>query len=246
MGKILGMIGQGVSNLLTGILNNRLQQDQNEKLLEQQGRYNREQTDYNMQKQLEFWQKTGYSPQVEQMKAAGLNPAMLYGGGGQGGSTNVATSSSGGASAGANSLAPMDVAGLMQLELLKAQKENIEADTAKKKAEEQNIGVDTEGKGMENAFQSYMRSTSPDGVEGVTIGESVRGKQEVENYKRQKAETQFKLDENEREALMNSKVMERIGAEITKMAAEGKNLEEIYQNLVKQGKLLDAEIEWRS
>ena len=31
----------------------------------------------------------------------------------------------------------MDIAGIAQLELLKAQKENIEADTAKKKAEEQ-------------------------------------------------------------------------------------------------------------
>lgn len=145
MGKILGMIGQGVSNLYTGIINNKLQQDQNEKLLEQQGRYNREQTDYNMQKQLEFWQKTGYGPQVEQMKAAGLNPAMMYGGGGQGGSTNVATSSSSGASAGANSMAPMDVAGLMQLDLLKAQKENIEADTEKKKVDAaKTAGVDTE------------------------------------------------------------------------------------------------------
>lgn len=45
----------------------------------------KEMMDFQQQKQLEMWEKTGYSAQMKQMKEAGLNPGLLYGMGGGGG-----------------------------------------------------------------------------------------------------------------------------------------------------------------
>ena len=42
---------------------------------------------------------TGYENQVKQMKAAGLNPALMYGSAGSGGSTQGGAGMAGGASA---------------------------------------------------------------------------------------------------------------------------------------------------
>ena len=53
---------------------------------------NKNMYDYQMNKQLEFWDKTNYKAQVEQMRRAGLNPALLYGkGGGMGATTGNAS-----------------------------------------------------------------------------------------------------------------------------------------------------------
>lgn len=105
---------------------------------------------------LQQWKDTNYSAQVEEMKKAGVNPGLLYGMSGGGGTT--ANAGSGGSAQGGNAPAPqqpknMDIAGLMQLELLKAQKENIEASTDKTKAETinqplqgENVKADTEVK----------------------------------------------------------------------------------------------------
>ena len=43
--------------------------------------------DYGQQIQLDTWNKTSYPAQVEKLKEAGLNPALLYGNGGAGGVT---------------------------------------------------------------------------------------------------------------------------------------------------------------
>lgn len=45
----------------------------------------KEMMDFQQQKQLEMWEKTGYSAQMKQMKDAGLNPGLMYGMGGGGG-----------------------------------------------------------------------------------------------------------------------------------------------------------------
>ena len=52
-----------------------------------QAKYNKEQADYSQQLALDMWNATNYESQVEHMKAAGLNPALLYSKGGAGGST---------------------------------------------------------------------------------------------------------------------------------------------------------------
>lgn len=109
----------------------------------------KEMTDFNMKKQLEMWEATGYGAQVDQMKRAGINPALLYGMGSGGGQTanveqgNVASQHAGTpeASRGAEGMGLM----IGQLGLIKAQERNLDADTKKKEAEAaKTAGVDTE------------------------------------------------------------------------------------------------------
>lgn len=90
MGKILesfGMqVGQqatgGALGLLLGGLQNKQQYNQAERLQNLNIRGQQQMTDYNLKKQLELWEATGYGAQMRQLKEAGLNPGLLYGMGG--------------------------------------------------------------------------------------------------------------------------------------------------------------------
>ena len=130
-----------------GGMNDDRQYNQQQRLQELQLKGNKDMVNYNYAKQLEFWKQTNYSAQMEQMKLAGLNPALIYGSSGSGGTTGSATGGVTGASApsgGGEALAFMNIAQKQQeLKLLDAQKANIEADTKKKETETKNI--DTEG-----------------------------------------------------------------------------------------------------
>lgn len=107
--------------------------------------YAKEMAGINQQHNKDMFDYTGYQAQVAQMKAAGLNPALMYGSAGSGGSTQGGAGMAGGAGAGSGSVggtpnAPDTgiTAGIgmgLQLGLLDAQKKNIEADTEKKRAE---------------------------------------------------------------------------------------------------------------
>lgn len=144
----LAMAGAGAgmqlfSNLITGAINDKRQLKQQSKLNEQA----KEMTDYNLSKQMEMWERTGYKPQMDMMKKAGLNPALMYGHGAQSGSTAVSTAQGQGApneaTKGVNMAESLGMG--MQMELLKAQKENIQADTEKKKIDAaKTAGIDTD------------------------------------------------------------------------------------------------------
>ena len=91
-----------------------------------------------------MWKDTSYGAQKEQMEKAGLNPGLMYGMGGGGGQSNSITQGSlSGTSAGTAQSSNIGMG--LQMELLKAQKENIEASTEKTKVETTKAaGVDTE------------------------------------------------------------------------------------------------------
>lgn len=91
---ILGMIGQRARE-------ERTMQHQQE-LMDVQFGHQRELDKYGSDLQFEMWKKTNYPAQVEMLKEAGLNPALLYSKGGPGGVTGSQT---GGSAAGAS--APM-------------------------------------------------------------------------------------------------------------------------------------------
>lgn len=123
--------------------------------LQMQG--DKEMTAYNMKKQLEMWEATGYGAQVDQMKRAGINPALLYGMGSGGGQTaQVAQGNVGSQSAQTPQRSGgSEGMGLMigQMGLLQAQKENIEADTANKKAQTSNTDSQTDLHKLELQFK---------------------------------------------------------------------------------------------
>jgi len=137
LGGLTGMIFHGYED--------RRQLKQQEKLQQIQIEGQRAMSDYNYSKQLQMWKDTNYQAQMEELKKAGLNPALLYGMGGGGGQTTG--SGSGGSVQGATAATGQMgiVSQSMQLSLMDAQRKNIEADTKLKNVDaDKRAGVDTE------------------------------------------------------------------------------------------------------
>lgn len=182
--------------------NDKRQLAQQEKLQNLQMKGNKEMTDYNMMKQLEMWKNTSYPAQMAMMKQAGLNPALMYGmSGGGGQSTGSANGNVSGASAPSGGQEIQTQMGLqlqgMQLSLLNAQKENIEADTQNKEAQATKTGgVDTENVKADTAVKiaseviaqytgkeakdQYERIKAPNrGVEAKTYEDELSARQGI-------------------------------------------------------------------
>ena len=75
----------------------------------------------------EMWDYTNFENQMKRLKEAGLSAGLIYGQGGQGGSTSMP---GGGSAAGGGAPAPpyMDIGTLAQVELMKAQAKKAEAE----------------------------------------------------------------------------------------------------------------------
>lgn len=140
-------IGTGMGLLLEKHQDRR-QLKQQEKLQNLQIQGQQQMADYNYQKQLQMWKDTNYKAQIEQLKEAGLNPGLLYGMGGSGGATTgsggTAGTVTGGQASHESQIGGMGMS-MLQMGLMKAQMDNIQADTEKKKAETtKTSGVDTD------------------------------------------------------------------------------------------------------
>lgn len=150
---IAGMAGPMLGQAF-GKMNDDRQYEQQERLTALGIKAGKEMADYNMNQQFDMWNRTNAKAQVEHLKKAGLNPALLYGGGGGGGATTgsasgsvASTGSASGSAERTNATVGATGMGLQlqsQLALQKAQKENIEADTANKQAGAEKTGVETE------------------------------------------------------------------------------------------------------
>ena len=81
-----GIIGAGLGLLLQGN-NDRRQLIQQQKLNEQQLSADAVRMGMETERQKEMWKATSFPAQIEQIKIAGLNPALVYGMGGSGGAT---------------------------------------------------------------------------------------------------------------------------------------------------------------
>lgn len=132
---------ESAGNMAFGLMGQKMQLKGQKKALEQQNAAN-----------YDYWLKTNYNAQVEQLKKAGLNPGLLYGMGGSGGQSGGASAmpsapNSGGINAATNA----------QLALMKAQKENIEADTANKLNQNPKGIQETEALKISNAINEVER-----------------------------------------------------------------------------------------
>lgn len=239
-----GAMIQGLMGIGLGAANNQQQYGQQVRLNNLATQNQMAMTNFNQDKAYEMWKKTNYKAQVEEMKKAGLNPALMYGMGGGGGTTAQVTPGTGGQGQAAANASTMGIQTAMELRLLEAQKNNIEADTENKKMDTILKDQTQYGKGLENAMTEYLQSTDMKGNETGAPKGSIKEEEHKTQIEQTKANTKFKLDENERQALLNSKVMQEIGQRISLMKSQGLKEDEIYKNLQKEGKLLDAEIEW--
>lgn len=95
-----------------------------------QAKYNKEQAKYSTELSKEMWDYTNYENQVKHLEEAGLNPALLYGQGGAGGSAAGA-----GTAAGVGLPSSTGVGMAIQWETMEANKELAKAQAAKTNAE---------------------------------------------------------------------------------------------------------------
>lgn len=134
------------------------------KIMAMQAKHAKELSDYQQEQQLETWKATSYPGQMEQLKNAGLNAGLMYGMGGGGGVTTGASMQTG--VSGGNINTDIPTFGLQlqqqqaQIELIKAQTANINAntektggvDTKKTEAEITNLGALTENTKAKTTF----------------------------------------------------------------------------------------------
>lgn len=140
-----GIIGAGMGLALGG-LNDKRQLRMSRLLGEQQYALTNRMAESNYERQMRMWEATNFGPQMEQLKKAGLNPALIYDGAGAGGSTAAATGQGlGGGEAprgGGEAMGLMTTQ--MQLGLMEAQRKLIEAQTTKTNAEVPKTQAETE------------------------------------------------------------------------------------------------------
>lgn len=93
----------------------------------------------------EEMRNTSFQAQVRDMQAAGLNPALMYGGAGSNGASVPAGSAATGSAGSGHDIGTL-ISSIMDMALLKSQIKNIDADTTNKLAE-------AAGKSIENQFK---------------------------------------------------------------------------------------------
>lgn len=143
-----GMLGSIGGSLLGGFMNvgsRRRDMQYQKEMADYNAQLQREQGKFFNDLAFEQWNRTNYGAQVDHMKNAGLNVGLMYGGSGQGGTTQGAQAPTVGAGNPNPNIMEMGLkAGLMG-----AQIENIKADTKMKEAGTGNLNQDTELKGIQ-------------------------------------------------------------------------------------------------
>jgi len=152
----MSLLGMGLQTMY-GEATNRRQQRQQRKLMGYQYENQRKLNQQGHDLQMDMWNKTNASAQVQHYKDAGLNPALMYGTSGATGTTG----SQGGGSAtggGAPQAPKMDI----QSMLMEAQINDLNASAKKKEKEAEKIGgVDTD-LGRQNILESIARVNNID------------------------------------------------------------------------------------
>lgn len=203
-----GAINTGMGMIL-GKWNDKRQLEQQQKLQEMQMKGSKELMDYEMMKQLEMWQNTGYAAQKKQMKEADINPALMYGMGGGGAQTtgNTGAMVSGGeAPKGGREIQEMMGMGLQrgmqaaQIKLMESQAANLDADTknkgtggiiqqeagsrmAKLAAETANLGIQKEILEVDKAIKEIQKRVAGETADTEIQQANVDLRTAIQNYR---------------------------------------------------------------
>ncbi len=172
LGLITGAAGTVVNEQLDRAREDRTNK-QTEKLMgiQQQNQRNLNQQGHDLS--LKHWRDTSYPMQKMMMEKAGLNPALMYGNAGTGGSTG--SGSGGGASMGQAASSQGKAMDINNSMLVKAQIDNIKADTAQKVENTGGIGETTRAKKFANDMNETIKRYIQIGREGEETSKAVKG-----------------------------------------------------------------------
>lgn len=185
IGAIMGA-GLGIAG---SILGRKQQNEDQREMMELQAKLNQQQANYNQGLSKDMWNYTSYPNQVKKMKDAGLNPALIYGMGGQGGSTAGAGQAG---SVGLSDAKGMQTGIAMQgmgLELanLASQVELNKSQAEKNRAEaEKTAGVDTQV--QQATMDNLIAQTANEKVKKGLIYADTRFKDAMEEFTRGKVD----------------------------------------------------------
>ena len=219
MAPVLGMAAGAAAGQVLGMINDERQVRVQQRLQNQQIRGAKELGAYNHELAMQTWKDTNYSAQRAQMEKAGINLGLMYGGSGAGGTTSggaVSMPTGGQAPTGGGEIGM----GMMQMALIKAQKENIEADTKVKLRDAQ---TDTPGK-TEADIKATLADADNKRLQGIGLtldnrlkeietqlqGETLKDRVKMINQAAQKAESEA------RTSLVQAKVSEFTQAQVIK------------------------------
>jgi hypothetical protein len=251
------IVGTGMGLLMQKQQDQRQLEQQN-KLSEQQAKWDTAASNRNTVQQMDLWNKTGYAAQVGQLKEAGLNPALMYAKGGAGGSTQAATTNRNAPDAPKSSGMEItqSIQGMqqaMQLQLLQAQKENIEADTKNKLVDaEKKSGVDTdnvktntlntkqdtENKILDGVLKKYTGLEAKDQYEKIKVPN--RGIEE-KTYK-DELEARQGIAENIYELWQSGQLLNKSNAEIESLLISNSKSREQIKQITKTLDMLEEQI----
>ena len=202
-----------------------------------QAQLNKEQALYSQELAKQMWEYTNYENQVEHMKNAGLNPALLYGGGAGSGGTTSGAGTAQGVSQGTSQAVAMG----LQAEQIDLQQRVQEAEITKTLAEAAKIsGVDTE--------ESRSRTALNKAEEAFKQVQSALTEETTEMTKQQTEEIKAKIEKYQAETkniLLNNEITEKTKETTINSAAQNYvNLVYDGVNKVMGGKLTEKQIEY--
>lgn len=256
LGQQMGaQAGGGLLGAAMGLMmekhNDQRQIAQQQKLTDMQIAGNKQMMEFSSQKQYEMWLKTNYKAQMEQLAKAGLNPGLIYGMAGAGGTTATPTGNVTGGTAQGKAGETTDMTGMgiqmastaAQIELMKAEanKANADAEATRGYKKEESTAT-TAGiiQGIENAKAQQALTETNNKIQGVAL-EFAKGTLE-ENIQKATAEmriAQETVDQMEQKTFIDkataSNVVDSIRADLATKLLE--------QEAIKAGtKLTEAQI----
>ena len=184
------------------------QNEQNKMLMDAQKKNSLEIMHQQNEYQKEMWERTNASGQVEQLKKAGLNVGLMYGGSGAGGSAQLgSTSGSAGMGSAGGEIKGMDIrqmmdAGLMQsqIELNKAQANKLNTEANK------TATVDTEQ--ARETIANIAQSTNNDRLKGILLGYEAQLKEIETNVANMTQEALIRATNANYEKMMQEAIQE--------------------------------------
>lgn len=238
LGTIIG-IGAAAGKAIANNNAKNEQKKENRELMKYQADLNQQQAYYSTGLAKDLWDYTNYENTVRHIKAAGLNPSLIYGSGGGGGSTSGAGQASGvGMPSRTGTETGIQAQGMaLQLANVASQTRLNESQADKNEADaEKTRGVDT--KAQEATIENLIAQTSNEKVKkGLILGQ-IRIADAEEELKRNTADwTKERTEETRWNIKSLQKGIDKLVEEINGMKLDNELKERTIDNKVKESSL---------